>query len=726
MVPLENKLFGHLDVYVFRVRQFFSLLQVQRARTLVIFAPLLALSLLWYFHPGFLNVKAGLFVLVFCMSLGSVFVLPFFFKPLASFYRKFLRFFLTVIGVPIVLLTAFAIVFLYFGVQAWFNQKVQTALSESRITAQAYLKEHQENLKYHVRAFKNDFEQSFKEALQRSPHNIKNFAPILNHFLTLQTNIRKLDECIIFSGRGDVIARSQFAFGLEFESIARKSFEKAQNSVLIFPNKRQTRFLGIAKLPYGDDLYLIAARKVDPKILKRIAMMDQAYAAYHKILEDRHAYISWFILLFLGVMILILGGAVWRGFTFADMISRPLQHLIEAAQKIQKGLYSTRCLSDSRPKRLEEINDLITVFNQMAEEVEEQQKALSAVHQELKRRHFLTKNVLKAVSSGVVALDEKGVIVMANARASELLKVGKKNLVGRSLSTVCPELWECFQNIHDQEFVDILIQGTNPRTFRVHVQGLQNRSAVTLQPVITFDDITLFLIAQRQAAWADIGRRVAHEVKNPLTPIQLSAERLKRRYLPQINKDPDIFESCIETIQRQVKHLSKLLEEFLSFARLPAPQKTEVHLKTLVKEALELQKAAFPEILWRLEGDDLNLECDPGQIGQALTNLFKNSMESIQSKGINGEVRVNIFETADEILLSMTDNGVGLPKGLEKKVMDPYVTTKNEGNGLGLAVVQRIVHDHNGVLSLVNRPEGGVVTRLAFRKKNGKPLDFYH
>jgi two-component system nitrogen regulation sensor histidine kinase NtrY len=658
------------------------------------------------------------YVLALCFSLIVVFALRAFQKKGRSadslrnaFHGRVIRFFASLVSIPIILITSFSILFFYLSLNAWFNSTVQKAIRESKKISSAYLEEHQKVIKHHVTSLKDELQQIFPQ--------IGYSNELLNNFLTLQTRLRSIDECLVFQSNGRVLGRSQFSFGLEFEAISGSVLQYAQQNIAIYPNKNKTRFLAVTQIDPKQGIYLITARKVDPDVLSHIATTNKAGQAYTEILSNRQAYTIQFTILFLIVTSLTLLLTMWRGLSFANSISKPIQNLITAAQKLQKGLFASRCSFPPVHRKVKEIENLVNVFNQMAQEIEEKQADLQKVYAEIQRRHTLTNNVLSGVSSGVLALNSQGHIILANDRASTLLGVLRHNLLSQPLASVCPELWSHFSNEKnlDQDRQITLQRDEQTVVFRVHVQFPKHKSNKSVEPVITFEDITHLLKVQKQAAWADVAKHVAHEIKNPLTPIQLSAERLRRRYLEQITTDQATFETCIHTIQSQVRNVAAIVEEFLSFARLPKPMLVPTNIHTLILDLITLERAAYPDIEWNFEEYALDIPCDASQLSQVFMNLFKNAVESLRDKKVTSpRVQITFEETSDMLFIYVEDNGAGFPEELKNKLTDPYFTTKAEGVGLGLAIVQKIIMDHQGEIIFLKGQYGGAKVCLKLKK----------
>jgi two-component system nitrogen regulation sensor histidine kinase NtrY len=644
--------------------------------------------------------------------------LPFYKKISDSrLYLRIMRAFGFLVIGPILLLALFSGVFLNLGMQSWFNQKVQIAIEESGAVAQAYLEEHQEVIKQSVRFMVRDIQENLPQ--------IPNSKQVLDEFLTFQSALRSLGEAIIFTGQGQVIGRSQFSFSLEFEEISGQNLERARQSVVIYPNRRNDRVIALTQINREKDLFLIVSRKVDQKVLMRLLAVKEAAAAYKNLFEERRLFSVFFTVIFLIITAVIFVLALWRGAVFSKQFLKPIQNLIEAARQIQKGFFQTRVPIDPQAN-IDELETLALAFNQMVDEIALQQKELKTTHIELQRRHEFTENVLSGVSSGVLGLDLEGHIRVANQRTFEILKCDASDFIGKTLTEVLPD-WSFLLNAKEYPLETELAVGPLgfQQIFRVHVTRPKGHESLQ-EWVITFEDITKFLSIQRQAAWSDVARRVAHEIKNPLTPIQLSAERLKRRYLPQIKEDPETFKKCIETITRQVEGLGKIISEFSRFARLPKPSFSRTLLKEVSESVLLLHTQAYPLIQWHITiPEEIEIQGDIGQITQVLTNLLKNAIEAVEEKNPHhkgGNIWFSLIQTTEEIICEIQDDGVGFPIESPNHLTEPYNTTKSKGTGLGLAIVKKIVEDHEGILVLEKRPEGGAMVRVILHPPGVKEL----
>jgi two-component system nitrogen regulation sensor histidine kinase NtrY len=425
------------------------------------------------------------------------------------------------------------------------------------------------------------------------------------------------------------------------------------------------------------------------------------------------------------VALLLLLVAVWIGLAFANQLTGPIGSLIATAEKVGKGDLKARVQG---PPRRDEIGNLSRAFNKMTGQLERQQEALLEANEELDNRNRFIEAVLGGVSAGVIGLDENGRIDLANRMACDFLGKEFSDMRGLTLTEVMPETDDLLararrrrKKLAEQQLT-IPDSGGSERVLLVRISAeLEHGSIVGF--VVTFDEITQLLSAQRKAAWSDIARRIAHEIKNPLTPIQLAAERLKRKYVGQITTDPETFQICTDTIVRHVGDIGRMVDEFSAFARMPAPDMRKENIGKLVGEAVLLQRTARQDIRFDYSppSADIMVACDGRQVSQALTNLLKNAIESIEGRqGREGEmappgaIAVTIRAEDSHCVVEIADNGKGLPKTDRNRLTEPYVTTRERGTGLGLAIVKKIMEDHGGNLTLRDRDEGGAVVSLIF------------
>lgn len=608
-------------------------------------------------------------------------------------------------AVPVIVVTVFSAFFFHFGVQTWFSTRVQTAVNESLAVAQAYLEEHQQVIRADVLAMANDLDRQATLLIG----NDKAFETVMQ----TQSVLRNLSEAIVFNADGRVLARSGITFNLEFEHLPQYSMKDAsEGEVVLMTGGNEDRVRALVKLNNFIDTYLFVGRMVDPQVLSHLAATKQAVDDYAD-LQARYSGMQVTVtMIFVVVGLLLLLAAIWYGLVLARQLVAPISTLITTADRVRAGDFTARV---PEQKTLEEFDYLARAFNRMTRQIQEQQGELMQANRQMDQRRRFTESVLSGVSSGVLGVDEKGIITVANESACELLGKSMEEVVGKDLTQMIPEFEALYTQSHQNP--EKISQAEIPLMRKDSAATLLVRIAIEMigaedkGAIITFDDISELQSAQRKAAWADVARRIAHEIKNPLTPIQLSAERLKRKYLSQITTDPETFQICTDTIIKHVGDIGRMVNEFSSFARMPEPvfELGDVGLDVL--ETLVLQKQAHTDIDFRLEGIETGAykaSFDAQQIRQALTNLVQNAIDSIHTRlekaerADKGMIDVLMSLRGDgQVAIIVTDNGLGLPKTESlSRLTEPYVTHKIKGTGLGLAIVKKIMEDHHGQLVL--------------------------
>lgn len=478
----------------------------------------------------------------------------------------------------------------------------------------------------------------------------------------------------------------------------------------------------VMQLFVGEPLFLATGHAVDLRVVDYIKSIEFAGSFYSQI-ESALRRSQLIIFVVCGaIAFLMLLAAVWLAIVFATRLTEPIGGLMQAAERVRGGDLSAR-VEEGPPN--DELGQLARSFNRMASQIEQQRGELVHANTELDTRRRLTDAVLAGVSAGVLSVDGEGIVMRSNRSALDLLALPEDGVLGRPLIAVMPELAPLVAQAAERP--DRMTQGQVEILQRGARQILLVRisAATGAGYVVTFDDVTDLMSAQRMAAWGDVARRIAHEIKNPLTPIQLSAERLKRRYLKQIKEDPDTFSMCTDTIIRQVGDIGRMVDEFSSFARMPRPTVKEEDAKELCQQALFLQRNGNPGIRYtaNLPSHPVPLNCDRRQVSQVLTNILKNSAEAIEGRDENpdtplpqGEISLSLMEDETGLRIVVEDNGRGLPKEGRERLTEPYMTTRSKGTGLGLAIVKKIMEDHGGFLSLQDREGGGARISLVFRR----------
>lgn len=614
--------------------------------------------------------------------------------------------------VPTILVAGCSVLFFNIGIQSWFNQRVETAINESKTVSEAYLEEHQNVVSANA--------QVMAAELMPLVRSYEHDSLVLNSKLTDQTEIRSLDEAIIFNDNMTVLGRSRFSYSLDFEKVPASDLSKANTSPVLHADKENARVRALVAIDPLTSTYLLVGRRVSPTVLSRVENSSKAALEYKRLQREGSSYAFKLAGIFVGIAILLLLAAVLGGLLFANKLAGPIRRLIQVSEEVCKGNLSVRIKAEEETP---ELSSLTSAFNRMTSQLESQRDELMVANEQIDERRQFTEAVLSGVSAGVISLNAKGAIQLSNESASSLLGLDLRKSIGKSIKKVIPEMASLLQDIKAvaTESVEKHItinQGGHGYTFVVRLSANQMGKKLTGY-VITFDDITQLQIAQRKAAWAEMARRIAHEIKNPLTPIQLSAERLKRRYTNQITQDPETFDNCVDTIIRQVGHIGEMVGEFSSFARMPSPDIKPENLVQICKEEIFLQQQAHGniEIDFISSLKSLSFPCDRGQMGQVLTNLLQNAVQAIEAKAMaNGHIQVNLEKDGKKVTLTVSDNGVGLPPEGRERLTEPYITYREKGTGLGLAIVKKIVEDHGGSLIFKDSPEGGALVQVLFTR----------
>ncbi len=627
--------------------------------------------------------------------------------------------------IPTIVVAVFATFFFQLGVQAWFNEPVRTTLQESLQVAQGYLEEHRNNIRADALGMANDLVRA-TGFLGRDPNA---FARLLS----LQTTLRGLTEAVIFEPEtGQVMA----SVGPPAEPPPDWATEIARNGeVAVLGSDDSTRVRAVVRMDLTPALMLLIGRPVDPAILDHMKRTEAAVAEYQQLDQNRSGLQVTFALIFALIALLVLCAAALIGLVIANQIARPIGRLITAAERVRGGDLTVQVPEVTSG---DEVAGLSRAFNRMTGQLAAQRTELMDAYSQIDSRRRFTEAVLSGVSAGVIGLDAEGRIELPNRAASELLGCDLLAAIGRDLAELAPEFGPLLAEARETP--------DRPRTGEVQVGPPAHRRTLLVRIstdrdgefppadagqhargfVATFDDITELQQAQRKAAWADVARRIAHEIKNPLTPIQLSAERLKRRFAREITSDPETFTQCADTIVRHVGDIGRMVDEFSAFARMPNPVIKPADIGRVVREAMVLPRNAHPDIEWSTDIPEHGpvAPCDRRLLGQALTNLLQNAADAVAMRphaageGM-GRIGVDVMVAGDAVSIRVTDDGVGLPDQDLGRLTEPYVTHKPKGTGLGLAIVKKIMEDHGGRVTLEDRPDGrGAIATLTLPLTN--------
>ncbi len=608
---------------------------------------------------------------------------------------------------PAILMALFSATFFTFGVEAWFSERVRNALQESEVVAQAYLVEHQQVIRGDALAIASDINHQWPQL---------SFNPtLLNTFLSSQIAFRGLSEAVIFASDLKVLAKAGYTFALESgEVVPLQAIAQANlGQVAIVNGESRDRVRALVRLSTTPGTYLYIGRFVDAEVLNHVSRTGAAVDEYRRLEGSRSTLEISFTLLFTVVALLMLLVAVWFGLNLATRLAGPIADLIDAAERVRAGDLTVRVRETGES---DELAYLSRAFNRMTKRIDEQQADLLSANVQLDERRRFTETVLDGVSAGVIGVDRNGNVTLPNRSASILLGTDLTRVIGERLTQSVPEFGPVFDEMEAdpaRHVVQREVQITRGNITRTLMLRLSAESVDELVSgyVVTFDDITALQSAQRKAAWADVARRIAHEIKNPLTPIQLSAERLKRKYRDKLGDDSGLLAQCTDTIIRHVGDIGQMVDEFSAFARMPAPVMKDLDLASLVREGVGLQKVAYPSVAFAMElpQSPIILRADARQLGQAVTNILKNALEAIDARiaagrTAAGRISVAIVQESSGVAIEVTDNGVGLPHGERDRLTEPYVTTRTKGTGLGLAIVKKVIEDHGGSLTLEDAP----------------------
>jgi two-component system nitrogen regulation sensor histidine kinase NtrY len=625
--------------------------------------------------------------------------------PGARLHLRFVGLFGLAAVAPAVIVALFFGVLVTRGVDAWFGARVQSVVENSATVARSYVEEQTTSIGDHVA--------NMAAALNTAAPTLKESPVAYSRYLRDLAADNDFSAAYIIDSQGRVLARADRPDGPGMLAPPASTFRAADEGIVSVGAFESTDLLrALYRLRGYDEAYLYVVKPLNHGIFSHLRETEASLADYRTAKRSRLRIQAAFALSYIETVLLVLVGAVWLGMSAAASLSQPIARLVQAAGRVAAGDLAARVEIGRDP---EEIAVLSRAFNRMTFDLSRQQEALRDARVDAESRRAFTEAVLLGVSAGVIGLDSQGRVSAINRQAALLLDLAPDSSLGRRLSEIAPELAPVAERAslssrgskagEAEEEVDVSRDG---ETRRLRARASHGDEGV----VVTFDDITRLVAAQRNAAWKDVARRIAHEIKNPLTPIQLSAERLKRRYRPDASADPETFDRCTDTIIRQVGHIGRMVDEFSAFARMPAPKFAARDLVDLVRAAVFAQRVADSTVEITLHaGSPRIIDCDGDIIGQALANVLKNAGESVGARmaddvALDGRIDVTLVDGDGRIDVVVEDNGVGLPRENRDRLTEPYVTTREKGTGLGLAIVKRILEEHGGRLILGDRATG--------------------
>ena len=615
---------------------------------------------------------------------------------------------------PTVAVAVFATLSVNMGLEAWFSDRVGRVVDSSVAAAQAYEEEHRRDLITDARALASVINATKRAAVFIDDGDIRQ---VLSRG---QREIQRgLREAFVIDGTGDLRARGERSYLFDYEKPTAEQIAEAQEEgVVVIQDWDNNEFRALIPLRELPDRYLYVSRNVDGDILNLLDETQETADFYKQRESERGRVLFEFGLLYIGFALILILASIWLGLWFAERLSRPVGRLTSAARRVGEGDLDVRVREEEGD---DEIAMLSTYFNQMTHQLKGQREALLANTRQIERRRRLFDSVLGSVSSGVVGLDAKGRVTFVNRSAERLLD-WQEDQQSLDIGVAVPEFGALFERLRVahggfvQEEIRVARAG-RVENLLVRMSTRHSEEGRREGYVVAFDDVTDLVTAQRMAAWGDVARRIAHEIKNPLTPIQLSAERIKRKFSRQLEADQaQSLEELTDVVVRQTNDLRRIVDEFSKFARMPEPETKEEDLGQILREAVLLQEAGQPEVRFgtTLTSEAMPADVDATMISQALTNLIKNAGEAIEGlrdagvpEGHSPEIRIESQIEGDSAVIRISDNGIGLPQD-RNRLFEPYVTTRAEGTGLGLSIVRKIIEEHGGTLRLTDAtgPDG--------------------
>lgn len=605
--------------------------------------------------------------------------------------------------IPTVLVAVFSMLTINVGLEGWFSDRVRQVVGNSLAAAESYEGEHRSELNRDGQALANYLDNERRGTFFMTQLEVR------TALAQVEAQIRRgLTEVYLIDGAGEIQTRGPSSYLFGFEQPTAEQLAAARNGLVIIEDWDNNEFRALIPLTEFVDRFLYVTREVDGEVLGLLDETQETVNLYEQLESERGRLLFEFGLLYLGFAVILILAAIWLGLWFAERLARPVGRLAGAAQRVGAGDLTVRVLEEEGD---DEIAMLGRYFNQMTTQLNGQRQTLIESNEQVERRRRLFDSVLSSVTSGVVGLDAQGRVTFANPSARRLLEVGEEQ-EAMALAVAVPEFAPLFDRLQvrgshaEQEQVN-LIRGGAQESLLVRMAPRRSEDGKLEGYVVAFDDVTDLVSAQRMAAWGDVARRIAHEIKNPLTPIQLSAERIKRKFGPVVD-DQAKLDQMTDVIVRQTNDLRRIVDEFSKFARMPEPEKRNEDLATLVRDAVTLQEAGQPDvaIVSDISAEVVTADIDGTMISQALTNLIKNAGEAtetyIEKNGtgdFSPEVRVALEVQGDTAVITIQDNGIGLPQD-RARLFEPYVTTRDKGTGLGLPIVKKIIEEHGGQLVL--------------------------
>ena len=686
--------------------------------TLILFGPLLAIAT--YLFLGPFNIAGQSVWLRFFLLLDLIYVLLIVGIVLvrilyvlsqrrsrlagSKLHFRLAGVFTTMSLLPTITVAIFATVSINLGLEAWFSDRVQSVVGTSLSAARSYASEQHIALIDDTRSVADDLQNFRKSKFFIEDDELR------NELARLQSELQRgIKEAFILNGSGEIELRGERSYLFDFEKPNESNINDAASDVVLIDDFDNNELRALFFLNGFGDRYLYLTREVDGTLFNLLDETQKTAILYQQMESDRTAYLFNFAVLYFALALLLIVSSVLFALWFAERLSKPIGRLAAAAKRVGAGELTTQVIEDEGD---DEIAQLGRYFNQMTTQLKHQRDTLVDNNEQIEERRRLFDSVLSSVTSGVIVLDKNGKVNFTNNSANRLLSSKKDRTTKIQLVDIFPELNSLFQKLKTSKADNLqseirLLRSGRLENFLVRM-GTMNEDKKLKGYVVAIDDVTNLVSAQRSAAWGDVARRIAHEIKNPLTPIQLSAERIRKKFSPLLGDKSDVLKQMVEVITRQTDDIRRIVDEFSKFARMPKLKRKNEDICALVESIIALQKAGQPTVSINFirPAKSIIMAIDATLINQAVINLLKNAGEAIEARKLKethneekGIINVAIKDKSESVILEISDNGIGLPQD-RSRLFEPYVTTREKGTGLGLAIVKKIIEEHGGILKL--------------------------
>jgi two-component system nitrogen regulation sensor histidine kinase NtrY len=622
--------------------------------------------------------------------------------PGSALQVRMVAMFAVVAGVPAVLVAVVATIALNQGLDQWFSERTRAMVESSRLVARSYMLEHAQVLRDDIIWVATELEQAHATFIE-DPQRFE-------RVLTALAVTRSLPFTSIIDSSGNTLMRAQINAAGGYPKLPEGITQGVVEGIPTAIAPGSTNLVGsVIKLRGYDDGFLFVARPVDAEVLQYMRLTDDNITEYREYASNRLVFQITFTIMYVGLAVVLLLSALWIGIALANRFVDPIRNLMIASRRVSGGDLDVQVpVQEGRG----DFRDLSNGFNRMTQQLKSQREALLMANEVNEKRRQFTEAVVEGVSAGIIGLDPFGAVTLVNARACEMLGQTEIDMMGERMEDILPEIAPTLEKAKSARRGQVRdeIQLGNETNRRIYQIQLTREGSITESKgyVLTLDDITELESAQRTSAWADVARRIAHEIKNPLTPIQLSAERLRRRYGSRLEDDREVFDKCINTIVRQVGDIGRMVDEFSAFARMPEASPERADLTDTIRQAVFLESVRLPEvnIVTQLPDETIFAWFDTRLVSQTLTNLIKNAVEAFEGldmrSGWHPTITVDAHYEGNHARISVSDNGKGWPRENRQRLLEPYMTTREKGTGLGLAIVARIIEQHGGIVELVD------------------------